>query len=55
MPHLLGAAYVLGADSDKLNHLYDVEGRDLEPWKDAPGEISFEDWRHFLGKPEYVC
>ncbi|KAF4552324.1 Questin oxidase-like protein 2 [Elsinoe fawcettii] len=52
-PHILGSAYILGADSDHLNKIYDAETKNLEPWRDAPGEISVEDWRSFLGKREY--
>jgi len=52
-PHILSSAYILGADSDELNHVYDAESRNLEPWKDSPGEISQHDWRDYLGKREY--
>lgn len=52
-PHILGSAYILGADSDQLNHIYEAESKHLEPWKDSPGEISEHDWRDFLGKREY--
>lgn len=53
-PHILGSAYILGADADQLNHIYDVESKNLESWKDSPGEIAKHDWRDFLGKREYV-
>ncbi len=52
-PHILGSAYILGADAEELNHIYDAESRHLEPWKDSPGEISRHDWRDFLGKRNY--
>ncbi|KAK4545734.1 hypothetical protein LTR36_002688 [Oleoguttula mirabilis] len=52
-PHILGSAYILGAESEDLNHIYDAESKHLEPWQDSPGEISEHDWRHFLGKREY--
>lgn len=52
-PHILGAAYILGADSDQLGHIYEAESKHLEPWKDSPGEISKHDWREYLGKREY--
>lgn len=51
-PHILGSAYILGADSNQLNHIYDAESKNLEPWKDSPGEIALHDWRDFLGKRE---
>ena len=52
-PHILSSAYILGADSDQLNHIYEAESKHLEPWHDSPGEISEDDWRDFLGKREY--
>ncbi|KAK3675580.1 hypothetical protein LTR78_004664 [Recurvomyces mirabilis] len=53
LPHILGSAYILGADSDQINHIYEAESRHLEPWHDSPGEISEHDWRDYLGKREY--
>ncbi|RKU40858.1 hypothetical protein DL546_003511 [Coniochaeta pulveracea] len=53
LPHILCSAYLLGADAAHLNHLYEVESKELEPWKESPGEISEDDWRDFLGKKEY--
>lgn len=53
-PHILGSAYIFGADYDELTHIYEVEGKHLEPWHDSPGEIALHDWRDFLGKREYV-
>jgi hypothetical protein len=34
--------------------VYDAESKTLEPWVDAPGEISTYDWRDYLGQREYV-
>jgi hypothetical protein len=53
-PHILGSAYILGADADELNHVYESESKHLEAWVDSPGEISRDDWREFLGRREYV-
>ncbi|EMC93233.1 hypothetical protein BAUCODRAFT_113365 [Baudoinia panamericana UAMH 10762] len=52
-PHILGSAYIFGADSDQLNHIYDAESKHLESWHDSPGEIAKHDWREYLGKREY--
>ena len=52
-PHILGSAYIFGADSDELNQIYEAESKHLEPWRDSPGEISAHDWREYLGKREY--
>lgn len=54
LPHVLGSSYILGAESDELNHISEAESKHLEPWKDSPGEIARHDWRDFLGKREYV-
>jgi hypothetical protein len=35
-----------------LNEIYEEEAEELEPWHDAPGEITKDDWREFLGKKE---
>jgi hypothetical protein len=53
MPHLLGSAYLLGANVDQLQHIYDVESKELEGWEDSPGEISDTDWRDYLGDKRY--
>ncbi|KAI9756167.1 MAG: ER membrane complex subunit 3 [Chaenotheca gracillima] len=53
MPHILGSAYLYGADPDHLNTIYDKESKELEPWKDSPGEISKHDWRDYLGERRY--
>lgn len=53
MPHILGSAYLVGGDSDHLNAIYEKEHKELEPWKDSPGEISTYDWRDYLGDRQY--
>ncbi|KAI1379388.1 hypothetical protein F4677DRAFT_408833 [Hypoxylon crocopeplum] len=53
MPHILGSAYLLGADVQQLHKLYDVEAQTLEPWKSSPAEIVQDDWRDFLGDAKY--
>ncbi|KAH9879373.1 hypothetical protein J1614_002812 [Plenodomus biglobosus] len=52
-PHILGSAYLLGATAEQLNEIYEKEAEGLEPWTDAPGEITTADWRDFLGRREY--
>lgn len=47
---ILGSAYLLGGQTDYLNDIYENESKELEAWHDAPGEISLEDWRSYLGK-----
>jgi len=32
--------------------IYDRESEELEPWVDAPSEITKDDWRDYLGKRE---
>lgn len=51
---ILGSAYILGATPEQLTHIYEVESHSLEPWRDAPGEITKDDWREFLGKRKCV-
>jgi hypothetical protein len=53
MPHLLGSAYVLGANADQLQKIYDNESKELEEWEDSPAEITDTDWRDFLGDKSY--
>ena len=53
MPHVLSSAYLLGANVGHLQHIYDEEAKELEPWKDAPGEINDHNWRGFLGEKDY--
>lgn len=43
---------MFGASAEQMNEIYDKESEQLEPWRDAPGEISRYDWRDFLGKRE---
>jgi hypothetical protein len=50
--HILGSAYLFGATSEQLNHIYDDEAKQHEPWVDAPGEVTGGDWRDYLGKRE---
>jgi hypothetical protein len=52
-PHLLGSAYLLGANADQLQRIYDEESQQLEPWPESPAEISDADWRDFLGDKRY--
>jgi hypothetical protein len=51
-PHSLCSFYLLGANADDLNRLYEAELKPLEAWSDSPGEISTYDWRDYLGKRE---
>ncbi|KAK2624252.1 hypothetical protein QTJ16_006202 [Diplocarpon rosae] len=53
MPHLLGSAYLLGANAEQLNKIYDKESKELEEWKDSPAEVTDKDWRDFLGDKRY--
>jgi len=53
MPHVLSSAYLLGASTEQLHHIYDVEAKELEAWEPSPGEVSLEDWRDYLGRKEY--
>jgi hypothetical protein len=53
MPHLLGSAYLLGANVDQLQRIYDEESKELEEWKNSPAEISDGDWRDSLGDKRY--
>ncbi|KAI8939973.1 hypothetical protein NX059_003697 [Plenodomus lindquistii] len=52
-PHILGSAYLLGGTAEHLNDIYEKEAEGLEPWHDAPGEITTADWREYLGRREY--
>ncbi|KAL8666940.1 MAG: hypothetical protein Q9168_007393, partial [Polycauliona sp. 1 TL-2023] len=51
--HILGSAYLFKAGSEHLNDIYDEETKDLERWKDSPGEVSTYDWRDYLGDARY--
>jgi hypothetical protein len=53
LPHLLCSAYHLGANENQLHDIYDVESKELEPWKPSPSELSPHDWRDFLGDKRY--
>ncbi|GAB1205161.1 hypothetical protein APSETT445_003831 [Aspergillus pseudonomiae] len=57
LPHLLGSAYALGADSEQLDRSYEHEITQLVPI--ARGfvrgdAISKENWRDFLNRKEYT-
>jgi hypothetical protein len=43
----------MGANTDQLHHIYDVESKELEEWQDSPSEITEDDWREFLGDKRY--
>lgn len=51
---MLGTAYFLGVPAEQLHSLYEEGLKDLEPWQDAPGEISRHDWRNYLSEPRQV-
>ncbi len=53
MPHLLGSAYLLGANAAQLQKIYDEEAKELEEWEDSPAEVTDTDWREFLGNQKY--
>lgn len=53
LPHILGSAYLLGANVQQLHKIYDVEAQELEPWRSSPAEIVEDDWRDFLGDRMY--
>ncbi|KAI0152236.1 hypothetical protein F4776DRAFT_600727 [Hypoxylon sp. NC0597] len=53
MPHILGSAYLLGADVQQLHKIYDAEAQELESWEPSPAEITQDDWKDFLGDPRY--
>ncbi|KAJ5930631.1 hypothetical protein N7466_006124, partial [Penicillium verhagenii] len=52
-PHLLGGAFLQGADADDLSRIYESESKLLEAWQDSPAEVTDEDWRSHLGRREY--
>ncbi|RHZ54899.1 uncharacterized protein CDV56_107610 [Aspergillus thermomutatus] len=57
LPHLLGSAYTLGANSDQLTRTYEHEITQLVPIARGfiRGEaISKENWRDFLTRKEYT-
>ncbi|KAF8418765.1 hypothetical protein BGX38DRAFT_1242570 [Terfezia claveryi] len=51
--HLLGTAYLFGADEKQLHDLYEREEGDIDPWKDSPWEVTGGDWRRYLGDENY--
>jgi len=52
-PHILCSAYLLGADQEHLNHIYDEQIKPLESWRPSPAELNDLDWRDFLGDKNY--
>ncbi|KAJ5152999.1 uncharacterized protein N7482_009477 [Penicillium canariense] len=52
-PHLLGAAFLQGADADDLARIHESESKLLDAWDDSPAEVTDEDWRDHLGCREY--
>ncbi|POS83882.1 hypothetical protein EPUL_004169 [Erysiphe pulchra] len=53
MPHILGSAYILGADIEQLRSIYDKETQELTPWTPSPAEITSKEWRNYLGDKKY--
>ncbi|KAI9778509.1 MAG: hypothetical protein M1839_008039 [Geoglossum umbratile] len=53
LPHILGSAYLLGAESEHLHDIYDEKTSELDSWEDSPGEVSKHDWRDYLGDRRY--
>lgn len=53
LAHILGSAYIFGANHHQLQKIYDEDEKELEDWEDSPAEISDQDWRDFLGQKEY--
>ncbi|KAM3486654.1 hypothetical protein MY3957_009724 [Beauveria namnaoensis] len=51
--HNLSTAYILGANENDLNTIYNEQIKDLEPWTPSPAEVIDEDWRDFLGNRNY--
>lgn len=54
MTHILGSAYILGANEDQLQIIYGSESKDLEEWENSPAEISEQDWTKHLGDRQYL-
>lgn len=53
IPHILSSAYLLGANENQLNAIYEEESKALEPWEPSPAEIYYHDWRELLGDKTY--
>ncbi|KAJ3492912.1 hypothetical protein NLG97_g5065 [Lecanicillium saksenae] len=51
--HNMSTAYILGANENHLNTIYDEQIKDLDPWTPSPAEVIDEDWRDFLGDRNY--
>ncbi|KAK7989807.1 ribosome biogenesis protein Ssf2 [Apiospora arundinis] len=52
-PHILGSAYILGANEQQQHKIYEEEIKELDPWKPSPAEVTEGDWRDFLGDIKY--
>lgn len=52
-PHILGSAYILGANENQQHTIYEEEIKQLDPWKPSPAEVTDHDWRNFLGDKKY--
>ncbi|KAK8035903.1 hypothetical protein PG991_001976 [Apiospora marii] len=52
-PHILGSAYILGANENQQHTIYEEEIKQLDPWKPSPAEVTEHDWRDFLGDKKY--
>ncbi|OAQ95628.1 hypothetical protein LLEC1_04065 [Akanthomyces lecanii] len=51
--HNLTTAYILGANENHLDTIYNDHIRILDPWKPSPAEVIDEDWSDFLGDRNY--
>ena len=51
---ILGSVYIFGGDVNHLNGIYEEQSKELEMWKDSPGEVSTYDWRDYLGDRRYL-
>jgi hypothetical protein len=51
---ILGSAYLLHANEQHLERIFEVESEELDKWRDSPGEISRHDWRDYLGNRQLV-
>ena len=38
---------------EHLDEIYAEESKELDSWKDSPGEVSTYDWRDYLGDKKY--
>ncbi len=51
--HHLATAYILGANEDHLDTIYNEQIKTLDPWTPSPAEVIDEDYRDFLGDRNY--